>query len=121
MPGLIVKAGIADQILTLQALGGEIMDRVSRHRPYQLGQANDGHMRSAIPEHGGRKPAPTAITSAAWSGTGPPSCWSQARNLWWNHFSILWPGRKGFPRFRKWSIACAPVHPVTFIAKWWKR
>jgi two-component system chemotaxis response regulator CheB len=50
MPGLIVKAGIADQILPLQALGGEIMDRVSRHRPYQLGQANDGHMRSAIPE-----------------------------------------------------------------------
>jgi two-component system chemotaxis response regulator CheB len=50
MPGLIVKAGIADQILPLRALGGEIMDRVSRHRPYPLGQANDGHMRSARPE-----------------------------------------------------------------------
>jgi two-component system chemotaxis response regulator CheB len=50
MPGLIVKAGIADQILPLRALGGEIMDRVSRHRPYPLGQANDGHMGSARPE-----------------------------------------------------------------------
>ena len=32
MPGLIVKAGIADQILPLNDLGAEIMDRVWRFR-----------------------------------------------------------------------------------------
>ena len=32
MPGFIVRAGIADQVLPLGALGPEIMDRVARHR-----------------------------------------------------------------------------------------
>ena len=35
MPGFIVKAGMADQVLPLGALGPEIIERVSRHRQRQ--------------------------------------------------------------------------------------
>jgi two-component system, chemotaxis family, protein-glutamate methylesterase/glutaminase len=47
MPGLIVKAGIADQILPLHALGAEIMDRVWKHRPENCAHVGDSQMRPA--------------------------------------------------------------------------
>ena len=33
MPGVVARAGLADQILPLHALGAAIVERVYRHRP----------------------------------------------------------------------------------------
>jgi two-component system chemotaxis response regulator CheB len=50
MPGLIAKAGIADQILPLQGLAPEIIDRVWRNRPGPFGHSDDWQTPSAIRE-----------------------------------------------------------------------
>jgi two-component system chemotaxis response regulator CheB len=50
MPGLIVKAGIADQILPLHELGTEIMDRVWKHRSEECEHVGDWQTRSSIRE-----------------------------------------------------------------------
>jgi two-component system chemotaxis response regulator CheB len=48
MPGLIVKSGIADQILPLNELAPEIMDRVWKHRGEKRALVGDCKMPSAI-------------------------------------------------------------------------
>jgi two-component system chemotaxis response regulator CheB len=49
MPGFVVRAGMADQILPLDLLGAEIVRRVSRHREQQpLALVTDGRATDAL-------------------------------------------------------------------------
>ena len=121
MPGFVVRAGLADQILPLSALGPEIIRACGTiAEPPRSGAAGLSTLGPRV-DGDDESPPANSTTSAIWSTTSRRCCSSPARNTSSNRVSIRVARQEGFPSLQRMVASLRPVRSAISTDGSWRR